>query len=67
MTSFHYLCIFYCLCFIKKNSVFVISLYKGLPEFVPALPTWDSLLAYLIDLSNSREILGSPIVIDFMS
>ena len=64
MRSFHYFCIFHSLCIFKK--VFIVSIYKGLLDFLPKPPAWETFLACFIVLDNLREAIGCSIVTDFM-
>ena len=66
MKIFCYFCISYSLCFIKK-SVFAVSLYKALVEFLSAPPIWENFLAGLVVFDNLQEVFGYSIVTNFMS
>ena len=51
----------------KDFSLIVVSIYKGLLEFLSAPLTWDTFSACLIDLDNLREHFGCSTVTAFMS
>ena len=62
MRSFCYFCFFF---FCKKNSLFAVSLYKGVLEFL-LTPTQETCLAWLIVLNNLLEDFGCSIATNFM-
>ena len=45
MRSFPYFCFLYSICFIKKNSVFIVSLYKELAELLLAPATSENFMS----------------------
>ena len=50
----------------KKKSGFAVSLHKGLLEFWPAPPTWETVLACFVVLYNLQDVSGCSIVTNFM-